>query len=74
MHGRILYSLAMVLMAFSLFILWVWTGIVGVAIAALATHLILKVCEAQRDGEMALARKMQADALGDAFGRTGGRR
>ena len=69
MHGRILYSLAMVLMVFSLFVLWVWTGLLGIAAAALATHVLLRVCEGQRDGEMALARKTREDALGDAFRR-----
>ena len=50
MHARILYSLAIVLMVFSLFVLW--------------------VCEVQRDGEMALARKRREDALGAAFCRS----
>ena len=69
MHARILYSLAMVLMVFSLFVLWVWTGFLGIAIAAFATHFLLRVCELQRDGEMALARKTREDALGEAFRR-----
>lgn len=67
MHGRILYSLAIILTVFSLFVLWVWTGFLGVAAAALATHLLLRVCEAQRDGEMALARKTREAALAAAF-------
>ena len=70
MHARILYSLAIVLMVFSLFVLWVWTGFLGVAVAAFTTHMILRVCEVQRDGEMALARKRREDALGDAFCRS----
>jgi hypothetical protein len=72
MHARILYSLAMVLMVFSLFVLWVWTGFLGIAIAAFATHFLLRVCEVQRDGEMALARKTRDEALGDAFRRRDG--
>jgi len=69
MHARILYSLAMALMVFALFVLWVWTGFLGIAAAAFATHLILRVCEVQRDGEIALARKVQAEAMDHAFQR-----
>ena len=69
MHARILYSMAITLMVFSLFVLWVWTGFLGVAVAAIATHMILRLCEVQRDGEMALARKTREDALGEAFRR-----
>ena len=72
MHARILYSLAMVLMVFSLFVLWVWTGFLGIAVAAFATHYLLRLCEMQRDGEMALARKTREDALGDTFRRNHG--
>jgi hypothetical protein len=71
MHFRVLYSLAMVLMVFSLFVLWVWTGPLGAAIAAFATHYILRFCEGQRDGELALARKEHDAELRAAFDRSG---
>jgi hypothetical protein len=69
LHARILYSLAMALVVFSLFVLWVWTGPLGAAIAALTTHCILRFCEGQRDGELALERKAEAAALRAAFDR-----
>lgn len=67
---RFLYGLALALMTFSLFVLWVWTGPLGVAVAALLTHLILRVTERQRDGELALARKTREDDLRGAFDRS----
>jgi hypothetical protein len=69
MHARILYSLAMALVVFSLFVFWVWTGPLGAAIAGFATHGILRLCEGQRDAERALERKARAEALRTAFGR-----
>ena len=71
MHERLLYSLAMVLVVFSLFVLWVWTGPLGAAIAAFATHALLRFCDGQRDGEQALERKAKAAALRGGFDRTG---
>jgi hypothetical protein len=73
MHARILYSLAMALVVFSLFVLWVWTGPFGAAVAAFATHALLRICEGQRDGELALERKAQAVALQRGFDRDGQR-
>lgn len=67
MHERVLYSLAMVLVVFSLFVLWVWTGPLGAAIAAFSTHALLRFCEAQNDGELALERKLRDAALRRAF-------
>jgi hypothetical protein len=67
MHARILCSLALALMVFALFVLWVWTGPLGIAAAAIATHMLLRLCEAQRDGERALARKTRDGALAAAF-------
>jgi hypothetical protein len=56
-HARILYSLAIALMVVfadpEIRALWVWTGFpsfLGIAIAAFATHFLLRVCEIQRDG------------------------
>ncbi|MCU4653219.1 hypothetical protein N8I71_10270 [Roseibacterium sp. SDUM158016] len=71
MHFRVLYALAMALTVFSLFVLWVWTGPLGAAIAAFATHCILRVCEGQRDGELALARKERDAELRASFRRNG---
>jgi hypothetical protein len=70
MHARILYALAMALTVFSLFVLWVWTGPLGAAVAAFATHCILRFCEGQRDAEKALERKVAAAALRSAFDRS----
>ena len=69
-HFRILYSLAIVLMVFSLFVLWVWTGPLGVLVAAASTHLLLRLCESQQDADVALARKTQEDGLRQVFDRT----
>ncbi len=69
-HFRILYTLAIVLMVFSLFVLWVWTGPLGVLAAAGLAHLLFRICEGQRDAEMALARKSRDTALSQAFDRS----
>jgi hypothetical protein len=66
---RILYYFALALMVFSLFVLWVWTGPVGVILAAVLTHSLLKLCERQHDAELALARKTRDTDLTDAFRR-----
>ncbi len=68
-HFRILYMMALSLMVFSLFVLWVWTGPVGVVAMACLTHGLLRVCERQTDGQLALARKKRDAALSGAFRR-----
>ncbi|MEM7723686.1 MAG: hypothetical protein AAF376_15140 [Pseudomonadota bacterium] len=68
-HFRILYTLAMTLMVFSLFVLWVWTGPIGILVAAALAHGLLRVCERQTDAQAALARKTREGDLTDAFKR-----
>jgi hypothetical protein len=68
MHFRVLFALAMALTVFSLFVLWVWTGPVGVVIAAAMTHFLLRWGEGRRDADLALARKMREADLRAAFG------
>lgn len=68
-HFRILYGLAMALMAYAVFVLWVWTGPVGIVVAAVTTHALLRVCERQKDAEVALARKEREESLRTAFDR-----
>jgi len=70
-HFRILYLMALTLMVFSLFVLWVWTGPVGVVAMAVLAHSLFRICERQTDGQMALARKQQAEDLRAAFQRRG---
>lgn len=67
-HFHIFYAMALVLMVFSLFVLSVWTGPLGVIVAAAATHLLLRLCERQTDAEMALARKTRDEDMRRAFG------
>jgi len=55
-HFNVFYGLAMILTIFALFVLWVLTGPVGVVLAALMTHALLRVCERQRDAEHARRR------------------
>lgn len=66
---RILYCFALALMVFSLFVLWVWTGPIGVILAAALTHSLLRLCERQHDAELALARKSRDAEIGAAFRR-----
>ena len=66
---RILYLLAMALTVFALFVLWVLTGPLGVIAAAMLTHGLLRVCERQRDGELAAARKTAREDMARAFRR-----
>lgn len=68
-HFRILYALALILMVFSLFVLWVWTGPVGIIAMAVLAHGLFRICERQTDAQMALARKIREDQLQDAFKR-----
>lgn len=71
---RPLYAIALGLMSFSLFVLWVWTGLIGVVAAASLTHLLLRFCETRRDAEAALVRKASQDEIRRAFsGRDGPR-
>jgi Flp pilus assembly protein TadB len=69
MHVRVLYALAMALTLFAVFVLWVWTGPVGVILAAALTHLLLRYGETPRDAERALARKTADEDLRRAFDR-----
>jgi hypothetical protein len=69
MHFRVLYALSLALTVFALFVLWVWTGPVGVVLAAAMTHFLLRYGETRRDGEMALARKTADEDLRRAFDR-----
>lgn len=66
---RFLYCLAMALTVFALFVLWVLTGPVGVVLAAMLTHALLRLCERQRDGELAAARKGAREEIARAFRR-----
>ncbi len=68
-HFSVFYAMGLALMVFSLFVLWVWTGAVGVIGAALLTHSLLRFCERQHDAEMALARKSRDAEIGAAFRR-----
>lgn len=68
-HFRILYATALLLMVFSLFVLWVWTGPLGVVAMALFAHVLFCVCEAQTDAQMAIARQARDAELRDAFRR-----
>lgn len=67
MHGHILYALAVALGVFALFVLWVWTGPIGVLLAAGLTHGLLRLSETRRDREVALARKARAATMRDIF-------
>ncbi|NKX43364.1 hypothetical protein [Roseicyclus persicicus] len=66
---RFLYILALALTVFALFVLWVWTGPVGVMAAAMLTHGLLRLCERQGDAQAAEARKAREDDLARAFRR-----
>jgi len=68
-HFRIFYAMALVLMLFSLFVPWVWTGPLGVLFAAVFAHGLFRLCERQRDAETALARKQKDEAMRTAFQR-----
>lgn len=68
MHAKVLFSCALALTVFSLFVLWVWTGAVGVILAAAMTHFLLRFGETRRDAELALARKQRDADLRRAFG------
>lgn len=68
-HFSVFYAMGLALMVFSLFVLWVWTGPVGVILAAVLTHSLLRLCERQTDAKTALARKTRDTDLGDAFRR-----
>jgi hypothetical protein len=69
LHVRILVGLALTLMVFSLFVLWVWTGPIGVIVAAALTHGLLRICERQRDAQLALARKAREAEIARAIRR-----
>jgi hypothetical protein len=66
---RFLYTLALTLMVYSLFVLWVFTGPIGIAAAAVLAHLLFRMCERQTDAARAKARKSEGDALTRAFRR-----
>ena len=68
-HFSVFYLMGLCLTVFSLFVLWVWTGPVGVIVAAALTHTLLRLCEGRRDGQMALARKTRDAELHSAFRR-----
>lgn len=68
--GGILYSLALALMIYALFVLWVWTGPAGPILVAGLTHLLLRMGERQRDAQLAAARKLQQADLRRAFDRS----
>ena len=69
-HFSVFYTMGLSLAVFALYVLWVWTGPVGVMAAAVLTHLLLKVCERQTDGELAQARKARKDGLRAGFDRS----
>lgn len=66
---RLLYTLALALTVFALFVLWVLTGPLGVILAAMLTHTLLRLAERQRDGQLAAARKAARDDRLRAFRR-----
>jgi len=68
-HFRIFYAMAMILMVFSLFVLWVWTGPAGVIAMAVLAHTLLRVCERQKDCQLAMLRKEKDIAMRAAFQR-----
>ena len=66
---HLLQTLALALAVFALFVLWVLTGPLGAFVAAMLTHLLLRLAERQRDGQLAAARKTAGEDMARAFRR-----